>query len=186
MRKSVLLGWLLVICFSFIFMACSEKKEETSSFPETALPEPELPAETVFFSPQRLVVSPKSQFSLEMKINQVDDVFGISLYVIYDPNFFEYKGTSKGDFFSKDGRQTSSTASDFPPGILVFGLTRLDKEESGAVSGSGRIATLAFKSNNQTGESEISFSKQVICILEEDGSHSFKDIEQRAALIEVK
>ena len=216
MKKSVLIGsWLwLIIFLCFRLISCSGGSETSQSTlpsetaetfaeplisnseestisdePSTSDDSENLPevflSETVFFSPQRLKVEPNSEFSLDIEISQVDDVFGISLYIIYDPNLFEYRGASKGDFFSQDGCQTPSTARDFPPGVLVFGLTR-DKEESGAVSGAGWIATLTFKSYNQTGESEISFSRQTICILEEDGLPSFKGVEQRAALIEVQ
>ncbi len=175
MKKSVLGCWLLII-FSAWLTGCSLEPIEVETDP---------PAETISFSPQNLTVRTYSYFSLEVKINSVENIFGVGLDIKYDPVFFEWIRVSNENSFLSENSQVFLAAAPFLPGELSFAITRLGKN-SGSVSGPGLVATLTFKSLNQRGQSRISFSKNHICILEEDGSHYFKNIDQQAALIKVR
>lgn len=175
MKKTVL-GCLLLIIFSAWLTGCGSETIEVEIGPTV---------ETISFSPQNLTVRTYSYFSLDVKINSVERIFGIGFDLKYDPVFFKWVRVSDEDSFLSDNGQVFLAMASFLPGELSFGLTRLGKN-SGSVSGPGLVATLTFKSLNQRGQSQISFSKNHICILEEDGSHYFKNIDQQAALIRVR
>jgi len=180
MKKSVL-ACLLLIIFSAWLTGCGSETSETIEVEIS----PDSDSKTIFFSPQSLLVRTKSQFSLKVKITQVNNVFGIGFDLRYNPVFFEWVRVSDEDSFLSDNGQVFLATASSSPGELSFAITRLGKN-SGGVSGPGLVAILGFKSLGRKGQSQISFYKNYICILEKDGSHHFENIDQQNASIRVR
>ena len=116
----------------------------------------------------------------------MEKIFGIAFDIEYDPKIIGYHGYFETGLLSRDGQKISFLKSDNSdlPGEKNFGISRQDSKV-GTIDGPGLVVTLVFKSL-QRGETWISFSENHICILEEDGSHYYKNVEQRSALIRVK
>jgi len=120
-------------------------------------------AQTVFFEPQNINVNPGAQFSLPLKINNVNNLFGAVFDLNFDSNLLEYVGTQEG-YFLNQGCNTVLMTNSNTAGKLIFGLTRLGAACEG-VSGSGLIATIKFNSKSQNGAAALTFSNNSLCIL---------------------
>lgn len=79
---------------------------------------------------------------LELRADQVTDLYGLSFDLTYPQAQLRYDGVTEGALLSAGGRQTSLLISPTAPGTLVVGFSRL-----GAVAGaegSGVLLTLRF------------------------------------------
>ena len=120
-------------------------------------------AQTVFFDPSNIQVQKNTNFSLPLKIDSVNNLFAISFDLNFDSSLIEYISTTEGNFLSQ-GCSTALLVTPSSPGKIIFGLTRLGSS-CGGVSGSGTIATLNFRSLNQDGISNLTFSDNSLCLL---------------------
>jgi len=120
-------------------------------------------AQTIFFNSPNIRVQKNTNFFLPLKINSVNNLFAISFDLNFDSSLIDYVSTTEGNFLSQ-GCNTSLLVSLSSPGKLIFGLTRLGTS-CGGVSGAGTIATLNFRSLNQDGISNLTFSNNSHCLL---------------------
>ncbi len=88
-------------------------------------------------TPDRLV--------LEVRANEVDDLFGLGFDLLYPTSFlaFDAQATDEGDFLDEPGVRTELIVDEGPGGRLLIGYSRLGDDEPGA-SGSGLLLTLEF------------------------------------------
>lgn len=88
------------------------------------------------------------QFSLDIKINDVKDLFSAPFVLTYDPNFVDFMAISEGTLMNRDGKQTAFTSrSDAAGGTVTVELVR--GAGNSGVSGGGTLATVIFKAKNQ-------------------------------------
>jgi len=120
-------------------------------------------AQTVYLEPQYLEVQRNTNFSLPLTIDSVTNLFGVNFNLNYNSSLISYINSTEGNFLNQ-GCQTSMMITENPVGKIIFGITRLGAS-CGGVSGSGTIATLNFKSLNQDGIADTSFSNNSLCIL---------------------
>lgn len=88
------------------------------------------------------------QFSLDIKINDVTDLFSAPFVLTYDPNFVDFMTISEGTLMNRDGKQTAFTSrSDAAGGTVTVELVR--GAGNSGVSGGGTLATAIFRAKNQ-------------------------------------
>lgn len=80
-----------------------------------------------------------SKLYLEVRANQVDDLYGVAFDLIYPSNLLSYLRVTEGSFL---GSSTSLEVVEKGAGLLIVGHTRLGNQ-SGA-DGSGVLMTLEF------------------------------------------
>lgn len=79
---------------------------------------------------------------LDVRADQINDLFGINLELTYPNNVLRYAAASEGGFLGSANVDTSFVVAEPSPGELVIGLTRL-RDVQGR-SGSGVLCTLEF------------------------------------------
>lgn len=88
------------------------------------------------------------QFSLDIKINDVHDLFNAPFVLTYDPVFVDFVAISEGSFMNKDGKQTAFTSkTDLAAGTVTVSLGRT--AGNSGVSGGGTLATVSFRAKTQ-------------------------------------
>jgi general secretion pathway protein D len=89
-----------------------------------------------------------SQFSVEIKVANANDLISAPFTFAYDPVFLELVRLSEGPFMKKDGKPTTfRPIIDKATGQVVVNLSR--PAEVGGVTGSGILATAVFRAKNQ-------------------------------------
>jgi general secretion pathway protein D len=95
------------------------------------------------------------QFSLDIKINDVKDLFNAPFVLTFDPVFVDFVAISEGTFMNRDGKQTAFTSKTDPAaGTVTVSLGRT--AGAGGVSGGGTLATVSFRAKNQ-GQASFAF-----------------------------
>ena len=122
-------------------------------------------AQTVSLDPQTIEIEQGTNFSLDLDIESASDLFATGFDLDFDPSLVEFVSANEGSFLSQ-GCDTTLMVAEDPPGKLIIGLTRLGAL-CGGVSGSGSLMTLNFKTLDQAGVNDFSFSNNFLCILEE-------------------
>jgi len=91
---------------------------------------------------------------LEVKLNEVTDIYSVGYDVLYDTDYLEYLWTEEGPFLASDDTGvTFQQPTEENPGIIKgLGLSR--QGDSGGISGSGVVATMGFKVKSK-GYSEV-------------------------------
>lgn len=120
-------------------------------------------AQAIFFETANVDVQKNTVFSLPLKVNTAEAVFAINFDLNYNPALIQFINATEGNFLNQSC-QTSLMATENPAGKLIFGLTRLGAS-CGGVNGSGILATINFKSLNQAGAVDLSFSNSAMCVL---------------------
>jgi len=123
-------------------------------------------AQTVSLIPSASEVEQDTNFSLTLNVASVTNLFGIAFDLSFNPSLISFVSVNEEDFLTP-GCQTSLMSSENPSGNLIIGYSR-QTNECGGVSGSGDLMTLNFKSLNQAGTNNFSFSYNKLCLL--DGS----------------
>ena len=121
-------------------------------------------AQTVSLEPALLEIEKNSGFSLTLNIDSVSNLFGVSFDVDFDSSLVNFVSIDEGNFLSS-GCQTVLMTDNSSAGKLIVSLTRLGAS-CGGVSGSGALMRLNFKSLDQLGVNNFSFSNNYLCILE--------------------
>ncbi|MGH9361670.1 MAG: cohesin domain-containing protein, partial [Thermoanaerobaculia bacterium] len=81
--------------------------------------------------------------ALEVRANQVVDLYGLAFDLQYPAAALRYDGATEGTLLSAGGTTpTSLQVAESPAGTLVVGLSRLG--QVGGLSGSGTLLTLRF------------------------------------------
>lgn len=116
----------------------------------------------VFMDPPTVSVSKGNDFTLNVYIENVSDLYYAAFYVVYDPQKVSYKSSTVGDFLKEGGADVSFQVSPYEQsagsGLVKrgFGITRLDSSKGGA-SGTGVLCTITF-STLATGSTNVNFS----------------------------
>lgn len=121
-------------------------------------------AQIISLEPATLQIDQATEFSLSVGIEDGKDVFGLSFDLDFEPSLIEYLGVTEGDFLSA-GCSTFMVDSLLYDGKVAFGITRLGAA-CGGVDGSGTVAVFDFKTLDKNGFSQISFSGNSVCVLE--------------------
>ena len=79
---------------------------------------------------------------LEVRANQVSDLYGLSFDLAYPQGLLRYDGATEGTFLSQGGASTSLLINSGTAGNLVVGLSRLGAVDG--VGGTGVLLTLRF------------------------------------------
>jgi len=113
-------------------------------------------AQTVNLSPATSNLGQNQNFSLELRVSSVNDLFNPAFDLSYNPSLIQFISATDGGFLSQNNTTpifmlTSATT----PGTLVFGATRLG--QVGGVSGSGVIAILNFRTLTADGQTTLHF-----------------------------
>lgn len=88
-------------------------------------------------------VKPGEQFQLALKLKSDGGLRGLPFQIAYDPATLKVVGVAEGEFFKRDGSQTSFTSNvDVAAGKIFVGVTR-----SGAIGAAGEnsLVTITFK-----------------------------------------
>ncbi|GAM10649.1 type IV pilus biogenesis and competence protein PilQ [Geobacter sp. OR-1] len=94
------------------------------------------------------LVKVKDQFVIDIKATEVSGLKSAPFILAYDPIFVEFVGASPGDLLKSDGKQPAfRAANDKSTGQVTFNISSSD--DTSAVSGSGKIASVTFKARNQ-------------------------------------
>lgn len=92
---------------------------------------------------------------LEVRAQQVTDLFGVGFDVVYPTNVLSFASATEGPFLG--GTSTSFQITETTPGRLVVGVTRLGT--AGGVSGSGVLVNLVFGTRGVAGSGAFSFDE---------------------------
>ena len=99
------------------------------------------------------------QFSLDIKVSDVNDLANAPFVLTYDPVFVDFVSVSEGLFLKKDGKPTTfNSKTDSAAGTLAVTLGRTPG--NGGVAGSGILATVTFRAKNQ-GPASFAFRNAV-------------------------
>jgi general secretion pathway protein D len=128
--------------------------------PQTA--EPAKPAADTGAEPRVLLVPSSKEvplnqtFDLQVKVENVKDLFAVPMRMNYDPRFLQLVEVVEGSFMNGDGQKTvfTETKTDQPAGAVIS-LNRVPG--AGGISGSGTLVTLRFKTQMR-GTASVSFS----------------------------
>jgi len=116
-------------------------------------------AETVSLVPVEQEIETTQEFVLDLTIDQVEDLVGVSFDLIFDANSIEYSNLAVGSFMSQACPMAMPMVSEINPGHLVVGIVLLNPM-CASVSGSGTLAEISFIAKNPVNETEISFLNQ--------------------------
>lgn len=119
--------------------------EVASSRPGTPTPEAVVPAATTMAFQWAGPAETKVGEVIELKLNfnSVATLRGMPISVLYDKQKLQWQGAVEGDFFRKDGSQTSfSQTVEEPNGRARIGVLR---NQATGISGQGTMLTLKFK-----------------------------------------
>lgn len=102
-------------------------------------------------SPNMICVSPQTkdvkvgeEFSLDVSVNGISDLYASPFYLTYNPKLLKFISAKEGSFLGQDGNSTTFLFSnDANRGRVIVGLTRLGQVKG--VSGSGSLMRVDFK-----------------------------------------
>ena len=101
--------------------------------------------QTVYFEPSEVTVKQAGEsFSVELKIKDVQDLYGFEASFTFDKTALTLKSVDEGDFLTSDGAQTFKTNIKDADGDLAgAAVTRLLEEKG--VDGEGTLLVLGFE-----------------------------------------
>ncbi|MDD5772852.1 MAG: secretin N-terminal domain-containing protein [bacterium] len=123
----------------------SVSDEEKKEKPKDDLSnQPDAASNMIYINPQFKDVIVNEEFSLEVSVNNISDLFAVPFYLIYDPKLLQFISAKEGPFLGQDGNSTTFLFSnDINRGRVIVGLTRLGQVKG--VNGSGTIMIINFK-----------------------------------------
>lgn len=128
----------------------------------------------VYLDPSSVTKTAGQDFTLNVYIENVTDLFYANVYLSYDPSKISYKSGTEGDFLTQGGTGVSFSAS-AQNGVVVIGITRLGSS-SGGVSGTGTLCSVTF-SAAVAGTSTVTIDQD---------SSDFRDANNNSIAITVK
>ncbi|MDD5772853.1 MAG: cohesin domain-containing protein [bacterium] len=138
----------------------------------------------ICINPQAKEVKINNEFSLEVSVNNISDLFAVPFYLTYDPKILQFVSAKEGPFLGQDGNSTTFLFSnDINRGRVIVGLTRLGKVKG--VSGSGSIMVINFKAVG-IGNTSIGFDKASAKKVTEDTEPQSFPVTFRGAQVNVK
>ena len=85
------------------------------------------------------------QIEVAVQVENVTDLYGVALDIVYDPAVYKYVSSARGDFLASDGREINFAAAleDGFQGRLVIGVSRIGDVEG--LEGTGPVMTASFE-----------------------------------------
>jgi general secretion pathway protein D len=129
--------------------------------PSSGGPSPETPPEeqeeavSLALQPSSIDVTLGQEFTVDLIVGEVDDLFSAGIQLAFDPAVIEYVGADRGGFLSSDGADASFTAAPSGAGGVNTGMSRIG--EVGGIAGSGPLASFTFRAIGE-GRTTISIS----------------------------
>ncbi|MEW6089104.1 MAG: secretin N-terminal domain-containing protein [bacterium] len=131
------------------------EEEKTEKTKEDLSGQPDIVSNMIYINPQTKDAKINEEFSLEIMVNNISDLFAVPFYITYNPKVLQFVSAKEGSFLGQDGNTTTFLFSnDVNRGRVIVGLTRLGQVKG--VSGSGLLMSVNFKASG-TGESLIGF-----------------------------
>jgi general secretion pathway protein D len=109
-----------------------------------AVPAAPAPAPGVLLSPPRIETSPGGRFTVNLQVENLNDLFSAALRFKFDPNVLRLDAVNRGTFLAADGKEivfTPNVGGD--TGEVSVSLSRLPG--SMGVSGTGSLLSLSFQ-----------------------------------------
>ncbi len=113
--------------------------------------------------PESISVQKGEQFSVDIKIDEITELFGASLELVFDGEILEATGAEAGDIMGGDALFFSMPSE----GKMSIAISR--KQGDALISGSGVLAIIDFKAKLD-GKSDIDFDDSGINLQKVDGS----------------
>jgi len=101
-------------------------------------------AETVSLIPAEQEIKTTQEFILDLNVDQVQNLVGVSFDLIFDANSIEYSSLTVGSLVSQACPMAMPMVSEINPGHLVVGIVLLNPMCE-SVSGSGANRNIFFK-----------------------------------------
>jgi hypothetical protein len=117
---------------------------------------------SLLLSPSDTTVARGKAFPLRIQVYGVEDLFGATLRLEYDPEELEVVKVEQGTFLGQETLFFSKVDSN----LVILGITR--KQGEAGVSGSGRLGTIYFRPLTSQ-ISEISYVEDWIKLIQTDG-----------------
>lgn len=143
----------LTILFLFFAFVLSSKKIETQTYPLIKIPAKSAEREAILsFSENYLEVLKGKEFNLDIKLETKKDVYGVDVFLEYDPSLIELKSLKAN---SEVGNLVEpSFGKEQEPGKLYFSILAPATE---TFTGDIKLATLKFLTK-QLGATEVKFN----------------------------
>lgn len=111
---------------------------------QVVAPAPPVPAARVVFSPEAVEAQPGGTVTLNLQVENANDVFAAPLRIKFDPNVLRVSEVTRGGFLAGDGREVLFTRNILnDTGDVSVNLSRMPG--NAGVSGSGTLVTLIFE-----------------------------------------
>ncbi len=145
-----ILPLLVVVAATLLLAACGGNSPTSPSPPQ---PPPQPPPPRVTFVADaanpgldaislRLGASAADSFTLTMRAEEVTDLYGFGVDVVFDPALVAFASFTAGTFLDETGIAVTTQVVEGPPGTLVIGQSRVG--DVFGVSGSGTVVSLEF------------------------------------------
>jgi PKD repeat protein len=140
-------------------------------------------SEVLYISPDEIQLPPIGELvTVEVKVRDVQDLFGIQFDVRYDPAVLRFVSAEEGDFLSSDGAPTFFNPPDDDGAGNAKGLAISRLGDVPGLSGEGTIAKFSFRV-----ESHIDSSIELVNVLASDPqANGISMIVQGATLLSPK
>ena len=111
----------------------------------------------IYITPVTKEVSASDEILLEIRVDNVSDLFATPFSITFDTNFLKFDGAAEGTFLNRNNADCTSFLffNNTAKGRIVIGYTRMG--QTSGVSGSGVLMTVKFKAIAK-GTANISFS----------------------------
>lgn len=126
--------------------AAAAPAKAATPVPTAPVPTPPQRALLQIAAPPTVTVG--QQFSLDIKVDSVTDLFNAPFVLSYDPIFVEFISMEEGPFMKNDGKTTTFSSKAEPVGGTVS-VTLARAAGSGGVTGGGSLVKALFRAKNQ-------------------------------------
>jgi general secretion pathway protein D len=112
-------------------------------------------AVTLGFQPASIDVTLGQEFTVDLIVGEVTDLFSAGIQLSFDSAVLEYVDADRGGFLASDGADATFTAAPSGAGGVATGMSRIG--EVGGIAGSGPLATFTFRAIGE-GRTNLSIS----------------------------
>jgi hypothetical protein len=106
--------------------------------------QPDAVSNMIYINPHVKDVEINEEFSLEVSVNNISDLYAVPFYLTYEPKLLQFVSAKEGPFLGQDGNLTIfAFYNDNNHRRIVVGLTRLGQIKG--ISGSGTVMRINFK-----------------------------------------
>jgi hypothetical protein len=114
---------------------------------------------TVSFTPETISVFPEESFNTGVGVKGVNNLFGISVDINYNPELLQINAITEGDFLNESGQVTTAFITNInnEAGKAVVGISRLNTETGVSTVNLANLFNISF-STKQSGITEVHLS----------------------------